>query len=374
MEVIIENKIPKAIDRKSILQQTAFWSEVKKRLGIDSKAFEIKARAADIYASSTENQFEVDDMLVLLQPIGNEHSIGYVPYGPTLKPSEENQGPFLEELSETLRPNLPASCVALRYDLLWESPWARDDDYFNDRGEWLGPPARRNQEFRLNFDTQNWNLKKANTNILPSDTVFIDLKKDENQLLSEMKPKTRYNIRLSLRKGVRINRIEPDRLDAWYGLYKDTCLRNGVFLHDIAYFKTVLETKATDSSSPAEIQLLLASNGKQPLAAMMLAISGNRATYLYGASSSTNRNYMGSYALQWDAIIRAKKRGCTEYDLFGISPRPNPAHPLYGLYRFKTGFGGRQFHRMGCWDYPLNQEAYPLYLSAEMTGQGYHTN
>jgi lipid II:glycine glycyltransferase (peptidoglycan interpeptide bridge formation enzyme) len=103
---------------------------------------------------------------------------------------------------------------------------------------------------------------------------------------------------------------------------------------------------------------------------MFLVLSGKRATYLYGASSSTNRHLMSTYALQWDAMERAKERGCKEYDMFGVSPNPDPSHPLYGLYRFKTGFGGALFHRMGCWDYPLDGKTYEAYRTSEMAGAG----
>jgi len=120
------------------------------------------------------------------------------------------------------------------------------------------------------------------------------------------------------------------------------------------------------------VELLIAEIDHTPLAAMFLAISGQRATYLYGASSSANRQYMANYALQWETILRAKQWGCTEYDLFGVSPRPEPSHPMYGLHRFKTGFGGSLFHHMGCWDYPLNFRNYNMFLTAEMTRQGYH--
>jgi lipid II:glycine glycyltransferase (peptidoglycan interpeptide bridge formation enzyme) len=75
---------------------------------------------------------------------------------------------------------------------------------------------------------------------------------------------------------------------------------------------------------------------------------------------------MALYALQWEAICRAKSYGCTEYDMFGVAPYPSPSHPLYGLYRFKTGFGGSILHRMGCWDYPLNHESYDMFRAAEM--------
>jgi len=372
MEVQVKSKITKEIRKKSILQQTAFWSEVKRKQGIRSKAFDIKINASDLYVSTRRQNYVVDDLLILFQNIGDGFCMGYVPYGPTIKPSEENQGLFLEELSESLRPYLPDNCVALRYDLLWESLWAKDDSYFDSKGSWTGPPARVNQELRLNFETRNWNLKKANTNILPSDTVFIDLQKNEKALLQNMKPKTRYNVRLSTRKGVRVRKADHQDLDIWYRLYKETCNRNRLFLHDIKFFRTILGTKAHDIRSPAEVELLIAKIGKKPLAAIFLVYFGQRATYLYGSSSSANRRYMATYALQWEALRRAKKRGCAKYDMFGVAPQPDPSHPLYGLYRFKVGFGGDLFHRMGCWDYPLNSTTYEMYLASEMNRTGYH--
>ncbi|MBN2009551.1 peptidoglycan bridge formation glycyltransferase FemA/FemB family protein [candidate division KSB1 bacterium] len=372
MNVQVKNKIVSNINKTSILQQTAFWSRVKQKQGIKSKAFDIKVRVSDLYVTSNSKNNVVDDILILFQNVGDDYVVGYIPYGPTIKPSAENQGVFLEELSEALRPYLPANCVLLRYDLLWESLWANDESYYDENGNWIGPPKKTNQEIRLNFDTQNWNLKKANTNILPSDTVFIDLKKDENNLLKQMKPKTRYNVRLSLRKGVRVRRTDINDLVVWYNLYRETCARNEICLHDIEYFKAVLETNAMNSSSSAEVELLIAELDKRPLAAMFLVFSGKRAAYLYGASSSTNRHYMATYALQWDAIKRAKKNACTEYDMFGVAPRPNPAHPMYGLYRFKVGFGGNLFHRMGCWDYPLDPDKYKAYVISEMKSKGYH--
>ena len=372
MQIQIDKKLTNNINRTSILQQSAFWAKVKRKHGVESKAFDIKVAADDIFNKPKSSSTVVDDILILLPNLDSEYKIGYVPYGPTLKPSEENQGIFLEELSESLRGYLPQECVMLRYDLLWESLWAKDDSNYKENGDWNGPPSKVNQEIRLNFNTNNWNLKKANTNILPSDTIFINLKKDLNQLQKEMKPKTRYNINLSFRKGIAVRKAELNELPVWYKLYEETCNRNGIFLHDIEYFQAVLSTKLNDVNSPATVELLIAELDTEPLAAMFIVYSNNRATYLYGASSSVKRNHMATYALQWEAIKKAKDKGCKEYDMFGIAAKPEPSHPLYGLYRFKKGFGGNIFHRMGCWDYPLNTELYQTYRSAEMTSQGYH--
>ena len=160
----------------------------------------------------------------------------------------------------------------------------------------------------------------------------------------------------------------------WTQLYKETCARNKIFLDNEENFKCVLRTHVGDTGKPANVDLLIAEMDNIPLAAMFLAYSDKRATYLYGASSTKNRNSMATYALQWDAILRAKKNGCTEYDMFGVAPYPDSTHPLYGLFRFKTGFGGRIFHRMGCWDYPLDTDCYDVYLASEMTSEGYHLN
>jgi lipid II:glycine glycyltransferase (peptidoglycan interpeptide bridge formation enzyme) len=74
---------------------------------------------------------------------------------------------------------------------------------------------------------------------------------------------------------------------------------------------------------------------------------------------------MATYALQWEAIRFARWKGCREYDFYGISPNDDPAHPMNGLYRFKTGFGGSVLHRKGCWDYPFKDHEYSIYRSSE---------
>ena len=102
------------------------------------------------------------------------------------------------------------------------------------------------------------------------------------------------------------------------------------------------------------------------LASTFLVLSNKCGVYLFGASSSDNKQHMASYALQWESIIQAKKHGCSEYDMFGCAPNLNPSHPLYGVHLFKKGFGGRIFHRMGCWDYPFLQEDYDLMIALEM--------
>ena len=368
----VEKKEIKQVYQTSIIQQTAYWSEVKQMQGLQTQAFDFRAKSSGIFGDDGEQGYFIGDLLVLIQHLDKEHTIAYIPYGPEVEPTEEKQGMFLEHLSEALRTFLPPNCIMIRYDLCWESHWAKDADYYDENGDWLGVPEPHIQEFRLNYSTDNWNLRKANTDILPSNTIFMDLKKTEDSLLGGMRSKTRYNINLSLRKGVKVRALGLESLEVWYELYRQTAARNHFFLHDISYFRIVLSARANDTLSPAEVQLLVAEVDGNPLAAMFLVIAAHRGTYLYGASASDNRNYMATYALQWRAMQVAKEKGCTEYDFFGVAPRADASHPMYGLYRFKKGFGGQLYHRLGCWDYPLNQGMYQYYASMEFQNQSYH--
>ncbi len=354
-----------------VLQQTAFWSEVKKLQGVSSAAFSVSVASDELVVTAAAGDSS-EDLLVLFQEIGDGFSIAYVPYGPELDPGPDNFGPFLEDLSEALRGFLPAGCILIRYDLLWRSPWSEEDDRFDENGDWLGPPELRTQEIRINFPTQKWNLRKAESNILPADTVFINLTRPEDELLASMRAKTRYNVRLAQRRGVEVVSADKSRLDSWYDLYRETCRRNGINLHGRFFFRAVADAAMVFGDGAADVELLIARAEGEDLAAMFLVSAGKRATYLYGASATEKRNLMPTYALQWEAIRRAKHKGCREYDMFGVSPSADKTHPLYGLYRFKTGFGGYIYHRMGCWDYPLNTEIYDQLRCLEMNSSGYH--
>jgi len=206
--------------------------------------------------------------------------------------------------------------------------------------------------------------------LLPSSTLFINLKDDQDIIKKKMKPKTRYNIELAARKGVIVREAGIESMDVCYNLFRETALRNNICLYDRKYFETVLMTKADNTRSPVDVLMLIAEWEGTPLAALFLLISGKRGSYLYGASSSSHRNLMPSYAVQWEAIKICKQRGCSEYDMFGISPRPDTMHPLYGLYRFKTGFGGDLYHSLGTWDYPLDEKKYKIFRAYELNHTG----
>ncbi len=371
MYLKIESKDVDDTFNTPIVQQTSFWSHVKEHLGVNSRAFDFSIRNSDLYANVGGYSYTHADFLMFIQHLNNEDYIAYFPYGPEVEPSEENQGRFLEELSETLRYYLPKNCVSLRYDLNWQSHWCKKTDY-DENGIWLGAPEVQYQEFQLNYGTENHNLRKSNTNILPINTIVVDLFPDEEIILLKMKPKTRYNIKLALKKGVEVHSAGIGGLDVWYELYKETAIRNGLHINDKVFFYSVFASKLESENDDVLVDLLVSYYDNRPLAAMFLLVSCQRATYLYGASSSERRDLMPTYALQWRAMQLAKSYGCIEYDMFGVAPNNDPSHPMYGLYKFKQGFGGTIYHQLGCWDYPFDEEKYNFVRAMEINALGYY--
>ena len=130
----------------------------------------------------------------------------------------------------------------------------------------------------MNYGTCNRNLRKANSNILPANTIVLDLTQDESAILNRMKPKTRYNIRLALRKGVNVVSVGMEGLETWYELYTETALRNGLHLNDISYFRNMFASKTECPDNGVNVKLMIAYYDKIPLAAMFLVLSAHRAT------------------------------------------------------------------------------------------------
>lgn len=360
-------KIPlSSLSSSPVLHQTNFWATVKKQQGWSVFAFLIEA---ENLANGSKYQ---EHLLIYLHKVSTDASIAYVPYGPKTLPDPERRGLFLEDLSERLRDFLPGDCFVIRYDLPWHSPFANDVDYVDDEGKWKGPPEPRIREMRMNYGTKEYNLRKSVSDILPSSTFFVDIGEEQESLLQKMKPKTRYNIKLAKRKGVEVKEVGAECLDTVYDLYLQTALRNSLNPAAKHHFDYLITASQKAFSPNAKLKVLLASVDDKPLAAMFLTMCSGHATYLYGASSDDCRNYMGAYALQWEAICTAKNHGCREYDMFGVAQSEDPAHPMFGLYRFKSGFGGTLFHRQGCWDYPLNTDTYGSFRAQELSFEGYY--
>ena len=200
--------------------------------------------------------------------------------------------------------------------------------------------------------------------IQPRRTVLVDLNGSEDELLGRMKQKTRYNIRLAQKKGVEVH--PSIDLDAFYRLMVTTSQRDGFGVHNLDYYRRAYRL----FSAHDDCCLLQADYAGQPLAALMVFAGGERAWYFYGASGDLERNRMPAYLLQWQAILWARQRGCLEYDLWGVPDQDEEileAHfeekqeGLWGVYRFKRGFGGQLKRSVGSWDRVYLPAFYRLY-------------
>jgi peptidoglycan pentaglycine glycine transferase (the first glycine) len=208
-------------------------------------------------------------------------------------------------------------------------------------------------------------LRTSSHNIQPPRTVILSLAGGETDILNRMKQKCRYNIRLAEKKGITVRAW--DDLDGFHRLMQVTGSRDGFGVHSLAYYK-----KAYDLFQPTGmVELLVAEFEGRPLAALMVFAVGKRAWYLYGASNDEERNRMPTYLLQWAAIQWARARGCTEYDLWGVPDADEATleaqfetrhDGLWGVYRFKRGFGGEVQRAAQALDRVYMPPLYRLYV------------
>lgn len=191
-------------------------------------------------------------------------------------------------------------------------------------------------------------------------TVISDLAPAEDDLLAAMKPKWRYNIRLAERKGVVVRAGTATDLPAFYAMYAETGGRDGFLVRPFSYYRAIWARFLADGLG----HILLAEVAGEPVAGLFLFRFGPTAWYFYGASTSQGRDLMPNHALQWAAMRWAKTAGCTRYDWWGAPDVLDESDPMWGVYRFKQGFGGEFTSWIGAWDYPTNRATYWGYTVA----------
>jgi len=191
-------------------------------------------------------------------------------------------------------------------------------------------------------------------------TVVIDLSGDYDDLLAHMKSKWRYNIRLAERKGVEIHAGGEPELATFFHMYAETAARDGFLTRPEAYYRDVWQRFL----EMGEAEMLLARVNGEVVAGLILFIFGQRAWYMYGASTGQHRNLMPNHLLQWEAICRAKALGCTHYDMWGAPDIFDESDSMWGVYRFKQGFGGQVIQGVGAFDYPAQSGLYWAFTAA----------
>ncbi len=191
--------------------------------------------------------------------------------------------------------------------------------------------------------------------IQPPKTLILDISKPEEELLSQMHQKTRYNIRLAQRKGVRIqlwSGTSSQEIDIFLDLLKETAKRDKFHIHPLEYYQKMLEILGKERM----VKLFLAKYQDKIIAANLVCFFGQTATYLHGAADYDFRQLMAPYLLQWQAILQAKELACQYYDFWGIDEKKWP-----GVTRFKKGFNGQEIDSPGAFDLIFQPVWYRIY-------------
>mgnify|MGYP001359780522 CR=1 FL=1 len=384
MDVTVREAGPEALADSPTFLQSAFWGRFKEGFGW-------KARHFIVEAASLPGQARLAScgLLVMERSLYPGLRFAYVPHGPAADLAPDERVAWLVGLAAALKPLLPASTLFLRFDPPWYevetvSDNARPVTAGSDGDESAADEGKTpaiGAAVAVLRPVLDKPFRHAAADIQPPDTVLLDLSSGDAAILEGMKPKWRYNIRLAEKKGVTVSEARASgdwrpALSKFYELYRETSERDHIALHPESYYRALFELAAQEGqgSGPRfpDLRIWTASHEGEALAAIITIFWGSQAVYLYGASSNEKRNLMPAYALQWAAIKAARDAGCSEYDFYGIPPTDDPDHPMAGLYRFKTGFGGKIVHRAGSWDYPLRPVAYSAFRTAEAARTWYY--
>jgi len=312
------------------------WGQFKERYGW---------KAAYLSWRDSQNQAKAL-ALVLKRTIASRFSILYCPRGPILDWSDtELSSKILSELSTYAKSE---NAIFLKIDphLVLET------------GPPESPASSTDQDGPLvtqQLQTLGW--RPSSEQIQFQNTMVLDLRTSEDNLLKKMKQKTRYNIRLASRKNVKVRKGEAEDLDLLYQMYAETAVRDRFTIRDPVYYQDAwgkfLEVQMA--------QPFIAEVDGAPIAGIIVFQFGETATYMYGMSRALHRDKMPNHLLQWEAIKWAKSLGCKTYDFWGAPDHFKADDPMWGVYRFKGGFGAKIVRLVGAWDYPVRPIFYRLY-------------
>ena len=314
------------------LLQTTAWAELKSEFGW--RAQRVALRQGNNLVAGAQ---------ILFRPLALGWTMAYVPKGPLIDSAS----------ADTIRALLVAMharCRTNRAILLKIEPDVTDSS-----------PAPRWIE-----DALASGFRPSQQPVQPRRSIVVDIGQPEEAILKGMKSKTRYNIRLSERRNVRVHAGTRKDVATFASLMTVTGERDQFGTRSAAYYERALELFQPHDM----VRLLIATVDEQPIAGLMAFACGQKAWYMFGASSNEHRDTMPNYALQWAAIRWAKARGCRLYDLYGVPDHDREvleanfatrSDGLWGVYRFKRGFGGQLVRSVGALDHVYNRPLHWLY-------------
>ncbi len=281
---------------------------------------------------------------VLFRPLPLGFSIAYVPRGPVLAHPDPD---LLVELVRDM------DGVARRHRAI----------FLKVEPHWEDAPEARTILRAAGFQPSPHSVQ-------PRSTLLVDLTPAPDEILARMKSKWRYNIRLARRKGVIVRPVQNEvEVDHFLALMKETARRDGFPIHTDEYYRRAWQMFGQGDTGV----LLMAWYKDLPLAGIFVVRGGTMAIYMYGASGARERHRMPNHLLQWEGMMWARERGAREYDLWGIPDEvgarpeewakrtPERTDGLWGVFRFKQGFGGRIVRMVGAWDRVYHRGLYYVF-------------
>lgn len=310
------------------LLQSAAWAQFKEEWGWEDRRLLINDGDAPVGGAQ-----------VLLRRLPLGRSLAYVPRGPVVGPDQRDVQAVLWPALHDLAKDEGALLLTV------EPNWQMTPE----EAEPLLAPA---------------DFARGARDVQPRATMVLDVRPSEGDILMGMKSKWRYNIRLSGRKDVVVRTGDASDFDVCYDIMAATGERNDFNVRPQGYYES-----AWAAFQPERSRLFIAEYDGTPLAWLLAFRQGPTAYYLYGASNNKERNRMPNHALQWAAIRWAKEIGCTHYDFWGIPPDvPDDGQVeeygsggLWGVFRFKQGFGGTVVKYPGAFDAVYSTLAYQFY-------------
>jgi len=344
---------------ESHLLQSSQWAEVKTRFGWqpfylvwDQSGNDLEFKVHSEEESRGKNT--VAAALILERKAFRGLSVMYVPKGPILQDWSDDQ--LRQRVLSDLE-NFAKESGAVHIKI--------DPDIVIGRGvpgEVDEEPVPQGKLIEGEFSARGWLF--SSDQIQYRNTFLIDLRQEEDQLMNRMKSKTRYNIRLASRKGITIRYGEDADLEYLYNMYADTSLRGGFTIRGEEYYNYLWQTflgEDLDSEIDAIAQPIIAEFDGKPVAAAVMFRFGGRAWYLHGMSLPEHSDKMATYLIQWEGMRWAKENGCVSYDMWGAPDQFNSDDSMWGVYRFKRGFGGEVTRTIGAWDFPVKPILYQAY-------------
>jgi lipid II:glycine glycyltransferase (peptidoglycan interpeptide bridge formation enzyme) len=277
------------------------------------------------------------DLQLTVHPIPHtKYTIGYLPKGSL---------PTKEMLSELKQIGKKEKCVFIQ----------------------LEPNVENTDNLKVKL--QDLGLISAAHPLFTNYTFILDLTPSEGELLKNMHPKTRYNIRVAEKKGVKVVEDNSDKaFEQYLKLTKETTARQNFYAHSEKYHRLMWETLKPKTNNQKPIaneltaRLFTASYENEVLVAWILFVLGDTLYYPYGASSNNHHEVMASNLMMWEAIKFGKKMGLKKFDMWGaMGPNPDTKDPWYGFHRFKEGYGGKLTEFVGSFDLVIDWKMYLVY-------------